>query len=131
MIERICKVSSLPVFNPHIMRKIFFTTASNLNINRDIVRVLLFKKTPKDILTYLLSRSELREAWQQIIDVMPLEKKVNGKVSKLEEDVELITKVVVKAVRELRGNQYITPSRGIGLLVKKTDKEILEEYLMD
>jgi integrase len=130
MIERICKVADLPIFNPHIMRKIFFTTASNLNINRDIIRVLMFKSVPKDVLTYLLNRSELREAWQQITNAIPLEKKANGKIGNLQEALDIVMRVQRKRIeKELSLQGYQIPSQGLGLIVKKTDKEVLEEYL--
>jgi hypothetical protein len=129
MLERICNIAGIPVFNPQIMRKIFFDTGCNLNINRDILGVLMFKAVNKDILTYLLSRNELREAWQQIINALPLEK-ANGKVSNLQEALDLVMKVQRKQIeKELQLQGYDITSQGMGLIVKKTDREILEEYL--
>lgn len=133
LLERACRVASTPVFNPHILRKYFFTTACNLNINRDILRVLMFKSVSKDILTYLLNRNELREAWEQIVNEIPLEAKSNGRVTNLEETLELVVKAIVKLVKPEVQRQMIlkTPSQGLGLLElpKMSPREILQKYL--
>lgn len=86
MLERACNVAGVIVWNPHILRKYFFTTASNLNINRDILRVLMFKSVSKDVLTYLLNREELRISWQQIVNAIPLENR-NGKITNVEKEL--------------------------------------------
>lgn len=52
----------------------------------------------------------------------------NGAHKKIKEEIEFISKVVAKVVRELGGDQYKTPSTGMGLVVRKSDK-VVEEYL--
>lgn len=133
LLERASKIAGTPKFNPHLLRKHFFTVASNLNINRDILRVLMFKSVPKDILTYLLNRNELRESWEQIVSQIPLEGKANGKVASLEETLELVVKAIVKLVKPEVQRQMLlkAPSQGLGLLElpKMSAKEILQKYL--
>jgi len=55
----------------------------------------------------------------------------NGVHKKIEEEIEFISKVVTKVVMELRGEQYRTPSTGMGLVVRKSDRQVLEEYLKE
>jgi integrase len=124
MLERMCKTAGIPAFNPHLMRKIFFTTASNLNINRDIIKVLTFKSVGKDILTYLLNREELRKAWQEITNAIPLENKSsgNGKVTSLEEDSKLFAAALYEVVKPVMERMRLEKLRqggqkeGLGLL---------------
>lgn len=130
MLERVCKIAGIPAFNPQLMRKVFFTTACNLNINRDILRVLMFKSLSKDVLTYLLSREELRQAWQQIINALPLEKQVNGKIDTLKDAIDLVMKVQRKMIeKELESEVSYHRGQYMELVEKPTDRQVLERYL--
>jgi len=40
-----------------------------------------------------------------------------------------LASIPTKVIREVRGEQYQTPSTGIGLIERKSDRQILEEYL--
>jgi hypothetical protein len=129
LLERISNVASVPVWNPHLLRKLFFTTATNLNINSNVVKVLIFKSVPKDILTYLLNRSELKEAWKQVINAIPMEAKTNGRVDSMQESLDLLMKAFRKMVeKELNSGMY---ERGpyMELKEKPTDRQVLEKYL--
>jgi hypothetical protein len=126
MLERICKVAGLPAMNPHVMRKIFFTTACNLNINRDIIRVLMFKGLGKDILAYILNRGELRQAWEQITNAIPLEKKNNGTVSL---NVDLIAKALARLITRELGKNTPAIDFGISLGKRETPMDTIKRYL--
>jgi hypothetical protein len=121
MLERICKVCGLPAYNPHILRKVFFTTASNLNINRDILRVLMFKSIAKDVLTYLLNREELGQAWQQIINAIPLEKPTGKADSNIDD--------IARALARLIKKEMTYPTVGLGLLVEEPPMETIRRFL--
>jgi integrase len=127
MLERICKIAGVPVFNPHIMRKIFFDTGCHLNVNRDILRILMFKTVNKDVLTYILSRDELREAWQQIVNSIPLEK-VNGKANQL--DVDTIAMALAKIIkRELGQSRGQYSSESLALMTEESPMETIKRFL--
>lgn len=100
MLTRICKISGLPTFNPHIMRKVFFTTACNLNINRDLIRVLMCKSLSKDVLGYILNREGLRQAWQQIVGAISLESKANGRVGAVEQELAAMKETLTSLEKE-------------------------------
>jgi len=105
----------------------------NLNINETIIKVLTFKSVSKDMLTYFLNRTELRESWQKIIHEIPLEKtNGNGRVTNIEETLDLVMKSLAKLLLpEIQRQIAMTPRVGMGLIEmpKLTPREILEAYL--
>jgi len=128
MIGKACQISGMPKrLNQHLWRKMFVTKAIDLGISEMIWKTLVFKKVPNSDRTYWLEGDRLKPYWEKIVTSRPLVPKANGRVNKLEDNVELITKIAVKIIRELKGEQ--SPSVGLGLIVQKTDEEILEEYL--
>jgi hypothetical protein len=91
-------------------------------LNETVVKILSFKSVDPSMLTYMLDRADLKDAWKKVIESMPLEpKNGNGRVTNLEESVNLIMSVLTKIVKRELGL-----SKGINEL---TDKQILEEYL--
>ena len=121
------------------MRKYFFTTATSLNLNRDIVRVLTFKSVSKDILTYWLNREDLREFWKKVINAIPLEPRANGRVTDIEETVTLVSECIAEMLRPIIERKLLERqlSRGgetLGLL-RRPDLEsmsamdVLKTYL--
>lgn len=119
------------VFGWHIGRDLVLTTGTNLGLNSWGLRIMVGKSTGASIWDYishvnLISQAEiLRTALRMEVEQVGS----NGAHAKMEEEIEFISKVVAKVVRELRGDQYRTPSTGIGLVVSKSDREALEEYL--
>jgi integrase len=121
LLERASNIAGIPKFNPHLVRKYFFTVGCNLNINRDVLKVLMFKSVSKDILTYLLNRTELKDTWQQIINQIPLEAKSNGRINDIQKELEELRMVMRVIAR------YISPS-GISEDMSE-DMEILKKFL--
>jgi hypothetical protein len=131
LMDKACKIAGLAQrLNQHLWRKIFITTAINQGISEVIWKILTFKTVPLETLTYLLQGNELKEHWEKITAGMPLEAKANGDHAKLQNDIEFITKIVVKIVKELRQPEA-TRSYGLGLIVQKTDEQVLREYLTE
>jgi hypothetical protein len=90
----------------------------------------MFKSVPKDILSYLLNREELREAWKQITNSIPLEKQVNGKIDTLKDAIDLVMKVQRKMIeKELDSEMSYHRGQYMELITKPTDREVLERYL--
>lgn len=130
LLEKASRIANIPKFNPQLMRKYFFTIATNLNLNRDIVRVLTFKSVSKDILTYWLNREDLRDFWKKVINAIPLESRPNGRISSVEEMVALLSRVLIKLIEEERGRPFGTV---LGILAKGelNEREYLEQYLKE
>jgi hypothetical protein len=128
MMSSACRIAGTQRLNQHLWRKIFITTAVNQGVSEMIWKILTFKTVPLEQLTYFLDSSDLRTYWEKIVKSIPLEAKANGDHAKFQNDIEMITKIVVKIVKELRQSEA-TPSYGLGLIVQKTDQEILEDYL--
>ena len=87
MLSKWCTISHIHNINPHLLRKWWKTTAVNLNLNEIKIKILTFKSVPKDLLAYYLDKEELREAWQKVIQSLPLENKANGRVTNLEKAI--------------------------------------------
>ena len=124
LLERACKKSGIPAFNPQVMRKFFFSVGCNLNVNRDILRVLMFKSVGKDVLTYILNREELREAWFQIIIAIPLEPKNNTKSDR--ETLDLVMRCLRRLIEE---RMPIEKGEAIYEVGPPTDREVLVQYI--
>ena len=107
----------------HSFRKLFFTTAINLGIQTEIVKILTFKSVPQDILTYFLDREDLRKYWGKVVSVLSLEPKTNGRIDNVQEMTQLLAKVLMKLIQEERA---FNPSSDKGFL---TPREFLELYL--
>jgi len=59
-----------------------------------------------------------------------LEKKTNGNTSTLQEAIDFVMKVQRKMIEKELGSQgFQISNQGLGLIVKKIDREVLEEYL--
>lgn len=132
MMEKACKISGLPMLNQHKWRKIFASKCLDLGVSDTAWKFLLFKTVSRSDATYLMNSSNLREQWQKVIDSMPLVPKTNGngKIDNLKDAVDLVMSVQRKLIeKELNARGYNIPSQGLGLIVQKTDREILEEYL--
>jgi hypothetical protein len=135
-LQKACKIADIPFLNPHLFRKHFTSVAINLNINETIIKVLTFKSVPKDMLTYFLNRTELREAWQKVVLQTPLEKtNGNGRLNNVEEIVNLtlqaMAKLVLPEVKTKLAMKQASSGGAMGLieLPKLSAREILEEYL--
>jgi integrase len=101
LLKRACKVSEIPEINQHLLRKFWTTIAINLGIQETIIRILTFKTVPESTLTYFLDREELRSSWKQVIDVLPLEYKANGRISNMQAELtelRTVMKVLAKYV---------------------------------
>ena len=91
LLQRACKNAGIPhKINQHLLRKLWISTATNLNINQVIIKILSFKTVPEDVLTYFLDREDLRNAWQRVIDVLPLEPRTNNRVGDIEKTVDVL-----------------------------------------
>jgi len=130
LLERACNVADVPKFNPHLIRKYFFTVGINLNINRDILRVLMFKSVSKDVLTYLLNRTELKDAWKLVVNAIPLEPRANGRVTDVEEMTTLLARALIKLIERERGRPFGTM---LGILAQGelTEREYLEQFVKE
>lgn len=65
----------------------------------------------------------LRGQWQRVIDVLGLEPKTNGRISNMQEMVDLLSRALVRLIEQER---KFNPSSDKGFL---TPKEFLELYL--
>jgi site-specific recombinase XerD len=134
-LERACNVAGLPKINQHLLRKVWISQAINLGIQETIVKILTFKSVPKDILTYFLDRSDLRDSWLKVVDSLPLEAKGgNGRVSNIEEALERVGIAVAKVItnmarEELRKEGVISMMTKDELDPLKDWKEILLNYI--
>jgi hypothetical protein len=123
MLKKACEVAGIHHINPHLLRKWWHTTATNLNINADVIKILEFKSVSKDILTYNLDREELRVSWQRVITALPLEpKNGNGRVSSLEEVVKILAEAQVRVMLQ---NLTMEEREKLGLM-KMLDENPIE-----
>ena len=132
LLERACDTAGVHRINPHLLRKLWISTAINLGIQQTIVKILTFKAVEKSLLTYFLDRSDLRESWKKVVDALPLEaKKANGRVDTLMEATDLVLRVLRKiCLKELQKEGYTTGVLGVKVDYSRlSHKEILEEYL--
>jgi integrase len=135
-LQKACKIADVPFLNPHLFRKHFTSVAINLNINETIIKVLTFKSVPKDMLTYFLNRTELRETWQKVVLQTPLQKtNGNGRLNNVEEIVNLtlqaMAKLVLPEVKSKLALKQASSGGAMSLIEipKLSAREILEEYL--
>lgn len=136
MMTKACQIAgTIKRLNQHLWRKLFISKAIDLGISEMVWKILTFKTVPNTDGTYnLLNGSELRTHWEKIVTGISLEKKTNGngRIDNLKEAIDLVMKVQRRMIeKELSSQGYNIPSQGMGLIVQKTDKEILEAYLMD
>lgn len=131
MMLKASKVCGLPNLNQHLWRKIFASKCLDLGIGETAWKFLLFKSVSRSDATYLMNSSSLRDQWQKVIDAISLVKtNGNGKVETLKEAIDLVMKVQRKMIEKELGIQgYQIPTSGLGLIEKKTDREVLEEFL--
>jgi len=111
----------------HSFRKLWITTAINLGLQTEVIKILTFKSVEQSFLTYFLDREELREQWNRVVNVLSLEPKANGRVDNLQIALDLVFKV-------LRGLCEKELAREGKVVLRKrrrslTDKELLEIYL--
>ena len=132
MMTKACQIAgTVKRLNQHLWRKLFISQAINLGISEMIWKILAFKTVPSTDATYFLNGSELRTYWEKIVNAIPLQKtNGNGKISNLQQAIDLVMKVQRKQIeKELGLMGYQIPDSGLGLIVKKSDEEILREYL--
>jgi hypothetical protein len=131
MMTKACLIAgTIKRLNQHLWRKLFISKAIDLGISEMIWKILTFKTVPATDATYFLNGSELKTYWEKIVTGIPLEKKANGKIDNVQQGLDLVMKAIRKMVeREMGQKGYQIPTQGIGLIVKKTDEEILREYL--
>jgi len=126
-------IKTSKVFGWHIGRDLVLTTGTNLGLNSWGLKIMVGRSTGASIWDYI-SQVELKSQAEILRGALRMEVEQNGSNGthkKIEEEIEFISKVVAKVVRELRGDQYRTPNIGIGLVVRKSNKEVLEEYLQE
>jgi hypothetical protein len=110
--------------NQHLFRKLWITQAINLGLSEPIVKILSFKSVDKSLLTYMLDRNDLKDSWKKVIDSLPLEpKNGNGRVTNIEEALDLVMKTLRKMIEKEMGP--------VDRIAEVTDKEILMEYLQE
>lgn len=56
-------------------------------------------------------------------------KEMRSEVTKTNENVDLLSKVIAKVLIEMGYVKIPTPSIGMGLIEKPTDKQVLKRYL--
>jgi hypothetical protein len=120
-------IKTTKVFGWHIGRDLVLTTGTNLGLNAWGLKIMVGKSTGVSIWDYI-SHADLKADADILRRALRMEVEQNGSNGahkKIEEEIEFISKVV----RELRGDQYRTPSTGMGLVVRKSDREVIEEYL--
>jgi len=102
LLQRACNNARIShKINQHLLRKLWISTATNLNLNQMIIKILSFKSVPEDVLTYFLDRTDLRDSWQKVIDVLSLEPREN-RVSDLNEMVQLLAKGLMEIIERQR-----------------------------
>lgn len=119
------------VYGWHIARDLRLTTGVNLGLNSWGLKIMVGKSTGPSVWDYI-SHAQLKEQAEMLSRALQMEviqTNGNGAHKKIEDDIEFLSKVIVKVVRELRGNQYNIPSQGIGLIEQESDEQILKEYL--
>jgi integrase len=131
-----CKIAGIPPINPHLFRKHFYSVGVNLNLNDTILKILLFKRVEKSMLTYYLHKTELRETWEKVVASTPLEKtNGNGRLNNVEEIVNLtlqaMAKLVLPEVKSKLALKQASSGGAMSLIEipKLSAREILEEYL--
>jgi len=101
LLQRACKNARIPhKINQHLLRKLWISTATNLNINQVIIKILSFKSVPEDVLTYFLDREDLRNAWQRVIHALPLESRTNNRVGDIEKTVDMLKETLTTLEKE-------------------------------
>jgi len=134
MLKRASKKAGLEdlKITQHSFRKLWITTAINLGMQTEIIKILSFKSVDPSLLTYFLDREDLRDQWQRVTSFLSLEPRANGRVDTLNEAVDLILKTLRKMIlKEVSADQA---SGYLGLVrdySRMTLKEILEEYLKE
>ena len=125
LLQRACNNAGIPhKINQHLLRKLWISTATNLNLNQIIIKILSFKSVPEDVLTYFLDRTDLRDAWRKVIDALLLEPKANGRVDNLQEAMDLVMRALRKMIeKELKEEALISR------ILPATDEEVLRAYL--
>lgn len=128
MISSACHIAGLPKrLNQHLLRKYWISTAINLGIPEIVYKILCFKSVPSELLTYYLDREDLKDSWQKVVNVIPLEAKTNGRISSIQESLDLVMKVLRTIIEKEMAKE------GIRILRRRqeeiTDRDILEEYL--
>jgi len=101
LLKRACDVAKIPQINQHLLRKLWRTTAINLGIQETIIRILSFLAVPQATLTYFLDRTELRDSWLKVVNAPPLESKANGRISNIEETVEIMGEAFKEMVKPI------------------------------
>ena len=126
-------IKTSKVFGWHIGRDLILTTGTNLGLNSWGLKIMVGKSIGISIWDYI-SQADLKSQADILRRALRMEVEQNGSNGvhkKIEEEIEFISKVVTKVVMELRGEQYRTPSTGMGLVVRKSDRQVLEEYLKE
>lgn len=118
----------------HLFRKLFITTAINLGLQSEVIKILTFKAVDQSFLTYFLDREGLRNEWQKVIDVLSLEpNRANGRIDNLQEALDLVMKTLRTMIqRELEAQ--MKKGKGLPITInfdELSDKEILEQYLKE
>ncbi|MCJ7635091.1 tyrosine-type recombinase/integrase, partial [Candidatus Bathyarchaeota archaeon] len=107
----------------HLGRKLVFRTGLELGIPNPNMKLLLGKSVPISDGTYYAENINLRpdfDKLHQTIRLFPTNG--NGRVSSLQESVDLLMKVL---------RRMIDKEMGIKRVMEITDKEALEEYLLE
>jgi integrase len=119
LLKKACSIAKIPEINQHALRKMWITTAINLGIQDTIVRILTFKAVPEATLTYFLDRTELRDSWQKVIDVLQLERKENGRITHLQDAVSIFSEVLARTVLQNLKAKDLQRLREMGFDVQK------------
>lgn len=112
----------------HQFRKLFFTIGVNSGIPEMVLKILMFKSISPDLLTYYLDREDLRDYWRKIKDQLSLEPRANGKITNIEQMVDLMLQAWKKMIiKELKGR----PISGITPIVfeEMSAEELLKLFL--
>lgn len=122
MLLKGCEIAQIHAINPHLLRKWWISKALDLGLSDIVVKILSFKSVEQSMLTYWLSRDDLREKWQTVINALPLENQVNGRIGKVQDDMSILMRALGRLIMEQKQLE------GISLLDDNSTMEFLRSY---
>jgi len=84
----------------HSFRKLWITTAINLGLQTEVIKILSFKAVNPSFLTYFLDRDDLRDSWKRVVDVLSLDSMADGRVTRVEEELQRMKEALTSVEKE-------------------------------
>jgi len=84
----------------HSFRKLFFTIGVNSGIPEMVLKILMFKSVPSDMLTYYMDREDLRDFWTKIVDQLRHAYMNNNRVEDVMKTVDMMKETLTALEKE-------------------------------